>query len=141
MSQGIFIVYWPTVSVMISKQLRILLFDCLPIYHSYFLLITLHHIQTWYGWHNHNIIIRFLHNKNIKLCVIPFTTKISHITNHFYTEISINYVSMNTYRRISYSYQWTSIPLLPLPNLQDSFRYTEYYFHYHSLTGAPYLYR
>ena len=79
--QGIAISHCPPVSVMISNNIMILKAIYLPIHHSSFLFPTLRHRQTWGGWYHHYIIIRFLHKKDIKLCIIAFTTNTYHITN------------------------------------------------------------
>ena len=71
-----------------QKKSIIIELDYHPIHHLYLFLLTIWHSQTWKGWHHHNIIIWLLNIKIIKLCLIPFTTKISHITIFFVLEYS-----------------------------------------------------
>ena len=98
------IVLWlvtpPREFIMTSNKYRILELDYLPIQHPYFFLLTLQNSQKWKGWHHHNTTIRLIQNRNTRICLIPFTTKIFHITNAFWPEVIVNAISMNPLRTI-----------------------------------------
>ena len=81
--QGIVIFQIPHIYLMICNNCRILVFDFLPINHNSIFFLTLRNSKIQNGWHHHSIVIRIIKNKNIKPCLVPFTTKTSHITNIF----------------------------------------------------------
>ena len=85
----------PHVAVIFSNNCRILEIDYHSVNHPSLFIMTLCQIQTWEVWHHHNIIIKLICNKIIKLCLIPFTTKTSRITNIFCIGLLVNTVSVN----------------------------------------------
>ena len=99
MPQYIVVVQRTPLFLMISNKFRILELDYPPIHHPSLLILTLRHSQTWKVWHHHNIIIRIIKNKNIKLCLVPFTTKTSQITI-LKPKVLVDTVSMNPPRPI-----------------------------------------
>ena len=114
MPQGIVILHFPPASVMINKNLSILEIYYFRIHHPSLFLMNLRHSKTWNFWHFHNTIIRLLCSKNIKLCLVLFTTKTSHTNNIFCTEVLVNTVSMIPPRPIESIFnQWNSINSSP----------------------------
>ena len=105
----ILIFHNPPVSVMIFNNLSIEL-DYLLIHHPYLFLLTLRNSQTWKGWNHNNIVIRLLSIKHIKLFLVPFTNKTSHIINMFWPEVIVNGISIKPPSPIeSLFYQCTSL--------------------------------